>query len=65
MLELILVLHMSHTTCCHIFLINDERIGTVSVMTNQNAGKYSSCRNLFIEVMLFTNLFLYQTEYYF
>ena len=51
---------MSHTTCCHIFLINDERTGTVSVMTNQNAGKYSSCRNLFIEVIDVTyELFFY------
>ena len=37
---------MSNTTCCHNFLINDEPIGTVSVMTNQNAGKHSSCKNL-------------------
>ena len=49
--ELKLVLYMSHATYCHDLLINVEQIGTVSVVTDQKAGKHSSCRNLFIEVM--------------
>ena len=44
LITLILVLHMSNTTCCHNFLINDEPIGTVSVMTNQNAENIRHAR---------------------
>ena len=39
-MEFLLVLHMSHTTCCHNFLVTDEQIGTVSVKTNQNEGEH-------------------------
>ena len=58
MLELILALHMSHTTCCHIFLNNDEWIGTVSVMTNQNAGKYVMQESIYRSDVTYIPLFI-------